>query len=282
MAFWGDYHTHTKYSHGKGTVLDNAEAAARKGLKQIAITDHGLSHVLFGIKRKELPLLRRDCEYATVHTGVLVLAGIENNVNSFDGTFDLRPEDIAMLDIIQGAYHKAGRAPTLKQQFTYQFANFYRSMRKSSPRSLIVRNTDSYLALLDKYDVDFLGHLNRDIRVDALTVARYAKEKGTYIELNGKRMSLTDKEIEKMAEEGVNFVCNSDAHTPEKVGDMGFGLAAVERLHIPYELIGNWEKFPKFRSSNYQRAVVSHICDQAAAGLSELDSSGIIGTDDND
>ena len=254
MAFWGDYHTHTKYSHGKGYVIDNARVAAEKGLKQIAITDHGLSHIMFGIHRKELPLLRRDCENATKETGVLVLAGIENNVNSFDGTFDLRPEDLDMIDIVQGAYHKAGRAPTLKQQFTYQFANFYRSMCKSSPSSLIAKNTDSYLKLLDNYEVDFLGHLNRDIRLDVIEVARYAKQKGTYIELNGKRMSLTDKEIEKMAQEGIDFICNSDAHTPEKVGDMGLGYEAVKRLHIPYEQIGNWERFPNFRSSNYKRA----------------------------
>ena len=255
MAFWGDYHTHTKYSHGKGHVIDNARVAADKGLKQIAITDHGLSHIMFGIHRKELPQLRRDCEIATKETGVLVLAGIENNVNSFDGTFDLGPDDLDMIDIVQGAYHKAGRAPTLKQQFTYQFANFYRSMCKSSPAKLIAKNTDSYLKLLDNYEVDFLGHLNRDIRVDVMTGARYAKEKGTYIELNGKRMSLTDAEIEKMTEEGVNFVCNSDAHTPEKVGDMGLGWQVVERLHIPFEQIGHWERFPNFRSSNYKRAI---------------------------
>ena len=77
MAFWGDYHTHTTYSHGKGSVLDNARVAAQKGLGQIAITDHGLSHVIFGVKRKELPRLRADCEAATAETGVRVLVGME-------------------------------------------------------------------------------------------------------------------------------------------------------------------------------------------------------------
>lgn len=257
MAFWGDYHTHTKYSHGKGTVLDNAEAAARKGIKQIAITDHGLSHWLFGIKRKELPALRRDCEEAIDKTGVCVLVGIENNINSFDGTFDLTDDDLDKLDIIQGGYHKAARAPDQKQEWTYQIRNMIRSTMKSSPRSLIVKNTDSYLKLLDNYEVDFLGHLNRDIRVDALTVARYAKEKGTYIEINSKRNCLTDIELEKMAEDGVQFVCNSDAHSPERVGDMSAALAIVDRIGIPYTLIANWERFPSFRSLNYARAVAA-------------------------
>ena len=67
-------------------------------------------------------------------------------------------------------------------------------------------------------------------------------------------MTLTDAELEKMAEEGVEFVCNSDAHSPSRVGDMSAAVAAIERLHIPYSLIANWERFPSFRSHNYRRA----------------------------
>ena len=56
MLLYGDYHTHSIYSrnhHGKGTVLENASVAADKGLKQIAITDHGFNHEFFGIRRKK-------------------------------------------------------------------------------------------------------------------------------------------------------------------------------------------------------------------------------------
>ncbi len=254
MAFWGDYHTHTTYSHGKGSVMDNAQVAAAKGLKQIAITDHGLRHIVFGIKRRKLPLLRADCEAATEETGVLVLPGIENNLNSFAGTLDAGPEDLAKLDIIQGGFHKAAWAPTFGEFIMFISRNVIKSLCSKSPQKLIVKNTDAYLKLIDNYELDFIGHLNRDIRADALTVARYAKEKGTYIELNSKRMTLTDAELEKMAEEGVRFVCNSDAHTPDRVGDMSAAVTAIERLHIPYDLIGNWEKFPDFRSHNYKNA----------------------------
>lgn len=266
MAFWGDYHTHTTYSHGKGSVLDNARVAEQKGLKQIAITDHGLRHIIFGIRRRQLPKLRRDCEEATRVTNVLVLAGVENNLNSFDGTFDLKTADVDKLDIVLGGYHKAALAPTFGQEFSFQIRNMFRSFCTKSPKKLIAKNTDAYLKLIDNYDIDFISHINRDIRADALTVARYAKQKGTYVELNGKRLPFSDAEIEKMTEEGVLFVCNSDAHTPNRVGDMGLAAAAVERLHIPYEQIGNWEKFPNFRSNNYKRA-----CEKAAALSTEND-----------
>ncbi len=255
MAFWGDYHTHTTYSHGKGSVLDNAVVAANKGLKQLAVTDHGLRHIIFGIRRRELDRFKRDCENASEETGVTVFAGIENNFNSFKGLLDARPEDLEKLDIIQGGFHKAVWTWNIYDQFAFQFRNMWRGLFSKSPKKLMVKNTDAYLKLIDNYELDFIGHLNRDIRADALTVARYAKQKGTYIELNSKRLTLTDSELEKMAEEGVEFVCNSDAHTPDRVGDMALAMSAIERLHIPFELISNWEKFPSFRSHNFNRAV---------------------------
>ena len=64
MILTGDYHTHTPYSHGKNTVLENTMAAKKLGLKEIAITDHGFNHLLFGLKRKRLPDLRAEIEEA--------------------------------------------------------------------------------------------------------------------------------------------------------------------------------------------------------------------------
>lgn len=59
MILTADYHTHTPYSHGKGTVEENAARAKELGLKQIGITDHGFSHLAFGLKREKSS--RFDC-----------------------------------------------------------------------------------------------------------------------------------------------------------------------------------------------------------------------------
>ena len=73
MILTADYHTHTPYSHGKNTVLENATAAKAAGLKEIGITDHGFNHILFGLKRKKLSALRAEISEAEKLTGVKVL-----------------------------------------------------------------------------------------------------------------------------------------------------------------------------------------------------------------
>ena len=93
MLLTGDYHTHTVYSHGKGTVLENAMQAKALGLKEIAITDHGFEQLAFGIKHKKMPSLIRDVKEATEKTGVQVYVGIEANLCGENGRTDLKSED---------------------------------------------------------------------------------------------------------------------------------------------------------------------------------------------
>ena len=78
--------------------------------------------------------------------------------------------------------------------------------------------------------------------------ARLAKEKGTLIELNGKRINFTDQELEIMASEGVKFIVNSDAHSPDKVGECNNALDTIFRLGLPISQIVNIDKLPKFGS----------------------------------
>ena len=37
-----DYHTHTVFSHGKGSIEDNVLSARKLGLKAVAISDHSV------------------------------------------------------------------------------------------------------------------------------------------------------------------------------------------------------------------------------------------------
>ena len=250
MILLGDYHTHSTYSrhgHGKGSVLENASVAANKGLKQIAITDHGYNHPVFGIRKKDVAELKEDIYNAKEVSGVDILLGIESNMTSFDGDVDLGEEDLEDFDIILMGHHKfvLGNRKYIDTISLQATNGILRIFTPSQER--ISKNTTSFLKALDKYPIDIITHLNYGAPTDTIAVARTAREKGVYIELNGKRINFTDQEIITMANEGVKFIINSDAHTPERVGECNKPINLIHRLGIPTSLIANMDKLPKFK-----------------------------------
>lgn len=247
MILLGDYHTHTKYSrknHGKGTVLENACVARDKGLRQIAITDHGFNHWMFGIKRKNIAELKEEVLNAREITGVDILLGVESNLISADGNIDVVEGDYDNLDILLMGFHRLVKMETIKDLFYINYANGLSIFSPSKER--ISRNTTAFLKALDKYPIDVITHLNFGFPTDTLAVARMAKEKGSLIELNGKRINFTDKELEIMASEGVKFIVNSDAHSPDRVGEVNKALNLIFRLGLPLNQIVNIDKLPHF------------------------------------
>ncbi len=248
MLLYGDYHTHTTYSrhnHGKGSVLENASVAADKGLKQIAITDHGFNHEFFGIRRRQIPQLQEDILNAKEITGVDILLGVEANIISLDGEVDVKEEDYEFLDILLMGYHKCVHTSSMKDKALLCWANnFGNPFRPSKER--LNRNTTAFLKALDKYPIDVITHLNYGFPTDTIAVAKMAKQKGVYVELNGKRICFTEEEIEIMTAEGVKFIVNSDAHRPERVGEVNNGMNLIYKYNIPLSQVVNIDKLPKF------------------------------------
>ena len=84
-----DLHTHTTYSHGKGSVEDNVRQAFNEGLEYIAISDHGPGHLFYGINRNEIVNMRNDIErmnvkYPKLNVKMSVEANIVKNGNGLD------------------------------------------------------------------------------------------------------------------------------------------------------------------------------------------------------
>ena len=122
MRILGDYHTHSTYSrnnHGKSTVLENAEVAKQKGLKEIAITDHGYSHRFYGVDKSKVLDLKKEIEIAKEKTGINVLYGIESNLTSLKGDVDLLPYLQADMDLVLMGYHKMVQPVSIKDDFSF-------------------------------------------------------------------------------------------------------------------------------------------------------------------
>jgi len=250
MALSGDYHTHSKYSrknHGKGTVEENVKAAVEKGLSQIAITDHGFNQKTYGIRRSDIPALREDIENVKERYPIEVLLGVEANLISANGDIDIVESDYKDLDILLCGYHKLVKGNRKRDSF-FIFKNLLSSVFHITGKRQRERNTNAFINAMKKYDIDVITHLNHGCKVDVQKVAKVAKETNTYIELNGKRLGMSDKEILIAYNEGAKFIINSDAHSPKRVGDCHKGLEAILRLRIPESAVVNYNSVPTFKA----------------------------------
>lgn len=250
MILTGDYHTHTIYSHGKGTVLDNALSAKEKGLKEIGITDHGFSHPAFGLTKRKLFALGKDCFKAQKQTGVKVYRGIESNILGVDGTVDLKPEFYDSFDIFLAGLHKfvLFKVGTFFSVSLPDIVNT-KLKKKEVSKALKARNTKMYVNVVKNNPVDVITHLNYYAYADAVEVAKVCEDYGTYIELNSKKVHLSDEELSSVvAKTNVKFVIDSDAHSTDRVGEISLVNELLKRVNVPLERIANINgKTPDFR-----------------------------------
>lgn len=249
MSLFGDYHTHTIYSHGKGTIEQNVMFAKQKGLKQIAITDHGFLHRLYAVDRKNIGKMRNECENAAKKFGVDVFLGVEANLMSLDGDVDITEEEYNKLDILLVGWHNFVYTKGFKNKFSFFFMNYIYNVLKT-PKYKKNQNTKAYLKAIEKYPIDVITHLNYGMKVNTLEVAKFARDHGTYIELNGKRIKFSKKEIKQMIDEKVMFIIGSDAHEYNRVGKNDHAFSLIAKYNIPEELIANLNKIPKFKKVN--------------------------------
>ena len=208
-----DHHTHTTYSHGKGSILDNVRAAHEKGLKSIAITDHGPGNYLYGMKMKLIPKMREDIRAArAMYPDVNVILGVEANTILKVPYLDVKPSEWDKLDIMLAGYH-----------FAVFHAGMVRNRLGISSQSLMVQNTDMILnALYYSEDcgnhIDILTHPGDKGPFDIENIAQACEDTGTFMEINGKHPFMDEEGIKIAAKYDVKFVISSDAHIPQNVG----------------------------------------------------------------
>ena len=249
MKLTADYHTHTVFSHGKGSILDNAMVAKEKGMKQLGISDHGFAHPVFGLTERKLPKMRALIKQATEETGVQVLLGIESNIIGTNGAIDLKPRLYDQFDILLAGIHKCVLYKT-NSVFNLGAPDLLYSFIKAKnvPKSLIKTNTKTFINVIKNNPVDAITHINFCCYADAVEVAKVAADYGTYLELNSKKVHLTDDELYEISKTDVKFIINSDAHSPDRVGEISLVEQTLSRVGINRDRIMNIDgKLPQMR-----------------------------------
>lgn len=235
--FVGDYHTHTRYSDGKGSVLDNALAAKARGLKEIAVTDHGF-HIL-GKKGEKYLRLKEECKQVSEETGITVLAGVEADVVSLQGDLDLSEEEMSSVDYLIAGFHKFAPPKSISDFFRMYFVTYFNGLIPTSKKAREA-NTAALIASLDRYPIKVLTHLGHSLKVNVGAVARACAERGVLVEINAKHLRDFKGEWQALYESGAKFILSSDAHRPSEVGALEKAFLTATEQGIPADRIVNY------------------------------------------
>ena len=238
-----DHHTHTVYSrvgpyfHGKGRIIDNARAAAKRGLDSLAITDHGPSD-FYGLSIKKLPDMRRDIAKAKLTFPKLkVYLGVEADIVDTKSGIDVKPEDFGRFDFVNAGYHYVPRCHMI-----HNWLSFHLPWPKLLRKRLRKQNTARIVKALKNNDINILTHPGDKAFIDEHAVAKACEETGTLVEINARHKHPDADDLRIYKQYDVNFVISSDAHRPKHVGRYAESLALALEAGIDPERIVNIDK----------------------------------------
>ena len=236
MRFCCDYHLHTFASDGRCSILSHTKKADEIGLEQIAITDHSFSSTIFHLTKRKWQ--KQNAQIASLDCKVKVLHGVEANLVNTSGDIDVPSDVIKDADVLIVGFHRyIGFCGEKRNGYArrWLFENGFCS--KKTRQKLIELNTEAYLAVMDKFPIDTIAHLNHRALVDVKKVCDKAREKGVYIELNEKHLDVLEEWADTLKDSGVNFIVGSDAHDTGKIGRFDKTAAFIKAHDIPQERV---------------------------------------------
>ncbi len=222
-----ELHAHTTWSDGKMSVMELAQAAKKRGLKTLSITDHSSSlGVAGGLSIQDLRAQQEEIAEARKAMGesLTILHGCEVEIRA-DGSLDFPNEVLAELDLVIAALHSGLRQP------------------RAQVMERITR------ALQNPY-VDILAHPtgrmipNREgADLDMAQIIELAANHNVALEINAhpERLDLDDVHARMAIEQGVKVCINTDAHTESDLDMLLFGVATARRGWVtPKDVINCW------------------------------------------
>lgn len=240
-----DYHTHTQYSrgifgkHAIGTIEENVEAAREKGLKAIAISEHGPGHKFYGLDLKHVPEMRAEINrLKDKYHDIQIYLSLEANIIMSENGLDIRPEDMKNFDFIIAGYHFGiPRCASISNWMDNKGLRAYKKRAK-----LADFNTALVVNALTSNHIKILTHPGDKAPVHMDEVAKVCALTGTLMEISESHGHLTVEELKIAGREDVKFIISSDAHKPYRVGEYEQALQRALDAGIDPERIVNIER----------------------------------------
>lgn len=223
-----ELHAHTTWSDGRLSVQQMAQAAIKRGLKVLAITDHSASlGVAGGLSVEEIHTQREEIRRVQAELGdsIRLLQGCEVEIRA-DGELDFPDEVLAELDIVIAALHTSLRQP--RQQVTERVLNALRNPHVD----ILAHPTGRMIPDREGADLDMEAVLDT------------ALKHGVVLEINAHpaRLDLEDIYARRAVQMGIRLAINTDAHSEHDFDMLQFGVSTARRGWIePASVINTWK-----------------------------------------
>ncbi len=242
MKIIADLHTHTLFSdHAYSTFNEMVISARDKGLKAIAITDHG----------PLMPDSKSDWHFFNpmhipkIIDGVLVLFGAEANIFNKDGDIDIKDRYLKGLDWVIASIHKELIPALTKEEATRIWIN-----------------------IANNPYIDLIGHCEQNIHAfDIDKVVKAFAENNKVVEMNANSFIVRKDGIKNMKDIALackkyncKIAINSDAHSMYTIANVDNVFPILEEIEFPTDLIINysWENLKNHLISR-EKSVCEYI-----------------------
>lgn len=234
MNILADYHTHTIYSHGKGTIEDNVKVAISKNLKKIGISDHGYKHITYGVKYDKIAAMREEIDKLNEkYREIEILLGMECNILDEKGNIDIDNGISKKLDYVMAGYHFGSMPSSVRCAFNHSFNYLkFRSLTKEY-------NTNAVINAMKNNDIFIVTHPGDKGDVYIEEVAKIAVKTNTHLEINSHHGYLNCEQLKLIKDTGVELIIGSDAHRPEHVGNFDNAIKIAKEANINFDIIKN-------------------------------------------
>jgi DNA polymerase (family X) len=221
----GDLHMHTTASDGSASIAEMVAAAKLCGLDYIAITDHSKRVSLAnGLTSERVLAQWKEIDFFNEQHGgdFLVLKGIECDILE-NGDLDLPDDVLAQADWVTASIHYGQQQPARQITDRLLGAISHPSISAiSHPTGRLLNEREPYDVLLEE-------------------VYSAAAKYGKFLELNAspKRLDLNDLQCSIAKSHGILIVINTDAHSPEGLMSMRYGIMQARRAGLTAKDVAN-------------------------------------------
>lgn len=208
----GDLHGHTDLTDGVASLEEMVEAAAARGYRYYAITDHAPLLTMQRMTEEKALEQRGRLRKLSERHDIELLHGSELNIQA-DGSVDWDEEFLSGFDVLVASIHSHFDLPEAEQ-------------------------TRRLIRAIEHPCVNIIGHPSArrqgkraPIEFDLEAVCKAAARTGTALEINAQpeRFDLPDELIRAARDYGVVFAVSTDSHAVPELDNMSLGVGNAQR-----------------------------------------------------